>query len=299
MTNYISTIAEFADLFDYPRPKYPTFALVEVEKVRQKAASIPSNISFGFYTIGLKKHLKGYLKYGRKQYDFQEGVLVFTGPRQVLSYDNLIIDKSEGWYLFFENTFLSNTPLGNNIERYSFFNYAINEALHLSEDEEKHLNGIFQSLFKEYNNAIDTLSKRLLVNYLEAILTYSERYYKRQFITRNQIKSDLLVRFEQVLKEACLLNKLEIRGIPTVKDLAQQMYLSPSYLSDTLRHTTGMSTQKHIHLHLVNIAKEQLLNQNQSVSEVAYKLGFESHTYFSRLFKKVEGISPIQYIKLN
>ncbi|MCI4671753.1 MAG: helix-turn-helix transcriptional regulator [Bacteroidia bacterium] len=299
MIKHISTLTEFAKLFDVPSPEYPTFGLVEVEKVREKTKMIPSSFSLGFYTIGLKKYLRGYLKYGRKQYDFQQGVLVFTAPHQILSYDNLIVDESEGWYLFFESNFLVNTHLNNNLERYSFFNYEVNEALHLSEQEEQHLNGIFQSLYEEYTNPIDTLSKRLLANHLTTILDYSERYYKRQFVTRNDAETDFLVRFEDALNKRLVLKKLETNGVPSVKEIAQQLYLSPSYLSDALRNATGMSTQKHIHLRLVNLAKEQLLNRNQSVSEVAYKLGFESHTYFSRLFKKVEGISPKEFVELN
>ncbi|MEL6254527.1 MAG: helix-turn-helix domain-containing protein [Bacteroidota bacterium] len=299
MTTYVSSIAEFAALFDYPRPKYPTLALVEVEKVREKAASIPQALSFGFYTIGLKKNLKGYLKYGRKIYDFQEGVLVFSGPRQVISYENLILDKSEGWYLFFERSFLSNTSLESNIERYSFFDYEVNEALHLSREEEEHMQRVFSSLFKEYNSSIDSLSKKILLNHLESILMYSERYYKRQFITRNDADSDFLTRFEKILNQNSSLEQLESKGIPSVKEIAYQMHLSPSYLSDALRSASGLSAQKHIHLRLLSLAKEQLLHKDQAVSEVAYKLGFESPSYFSRLFKKVEGVSPSEYIKMN
>ena len=172
MSIFIKSIAEFSQLGAYPSPKHPSLALIEIEKVRDRINRIPSELSFGFYTIGLKKKLKGYLKYGRREYDFQEGVLAFTAPFQLISYDNLIVDESEGWYLFFDQAFLSNTNLAKSIERFKFFDYGTNEALHLSKAEEEHLNGIFQSLFDEYNKPLDRLSKQLLASHLEMILTY-------------------------------------------------------------------------------------------------------------------------------
>ena len=299
MVTFIKTISDFSKAGDYPRPKHPYLALVKIENVGDRINLMPKEISLGFHTIGLKKNLKGYLKYGRKTYDFQEGVLAFTAPHQVISFDNLIVDESAGWYLFFDKALLSDTSLSEKFDRYSFFNYNINEALHLSQEEEIHMDEIFHSLFNEYNKSIDALSKQLLVNHLEMILTYSERYYNRQFITRKDGETSFLRRFEEILQGLCSLENLSSSGIPTVRLVAEEMHLSANYLSDAIRNATGMSTQKHIHLRLVELAKEQLLVNSQSVSEVAFKLGFESHTYFSRLFKKLEGITPKEYIELN
>ncbi|MEO1653498.1 MAG: helix-turn-helix transcriptional regulator [Bacteroidota bacterium] len=296
MPRFIKNIQKLAQIAHYPAPKYPQLALLKIEHFKGNLAFMPQSLTLGFYTIGLKKHLKGYLKYGRKQYDFQEGVLLFTGINQVINYENLILEESEGWYLLFEKSLLVNTPLEKSIERYHFFDYNIDEALHLSEGEEAHLQGIFASLDEEYHKPIDTFSKELLVSHLQMILMYSERYYKRQFITRQDGDASLLIRFEEVLQEACALENLSKAGIPSVKNLAEQMHLSSKYLSDALRNLTGIGTQKHIHLRLVELAKTQLLHHHQNVSEVAFKLGFESHTYFSRFFKKMEGISPKEFV---
>jgi len=291
MATLIRSIAELSRLAGHPSPKHPLLGLVKVEEVRAKKELIPPNVSFGFYTIGLKHKLKGYLKYGRKSYDFQEGVLVFTAPFQLVSYENLLVEESTGWYLFFEKALLNQTPLKYEIEQYKFFGYGTNEALHMSPDEEKQLRSIFQSLFEEYSKPIDSFSKSLLVSHLSMILRYAERYYQRQFITRNENEPHFLATFEAVMQHLCSLERLEEKGIPSVKEAAGHMHLSPNYLSDALRTATGLGTQKHIHHRIIELAKEQLC-MDHSVSEVAYKLGFESHTYFSRLFKNVVGMTP-------
>ena len=299
MSLYIKSISDFAKMANYPSPKHPFLGLVKIEDITGELAFLPSSLMFGFYTIGLKIGLKGYLKYGRKHYDFQEGVLVFTAPNQVLSFENLIWEESRGWYLFFEKSLLANTPFEEIFERYSFFGYNNKEALHLSKEEEIHLHSIFTSLHQEYDKPIDHFSKQLIVSHLQMILMYSERYYKRQFITRNDVDSSFLARFEEELHRACSTQQLPSKGIPTVKYLADRMNVSPNYMSDALRNITGMGAQKHIHYFLIDLAKTQLLSPNQSISEVAYNLGFESHTYFSRFFKKMEGITPKEFLAQN
>ncbi|MEM6723820.1 MAG: helix-turn-helix transcriptional regulator [Bacteroidota bacterium] len=299
MTTFIKTINEFARLGQYESPRHPLMALLRIEEVGDRKQLIPEAFTFGFYTIGLKKNLKGFLKYGRKTYDFQEGVLVFTAPHQVISYEHLIVDESEGWYLLFEKSLLQNTSLAQRFENFKFFNYEINEALHLSKEEETQLNHIFEFLQKEYEKPIDVHSRQLLVSHLEMILNYSERYYQRQFITRNEMETSFLSDFERVLSSYCSLDRLSLLGIPSVKEIAQQLNRSPNYLSDAIRNSTGMGVQKHIHLRLIEMAKEQLLTHQLSVSEVAYSLGFDSHTYFSRLFKKMEGLTPSEFIRQN
>ena len=300
MSIFIKSISDFAKVANYPSPKHPFLGLVKIEEIpRDLAEFLPSSLMFGFYTIGLKIGLKGYLKYGRRHYDFQEGVLIFTAPNQVLSFENLIWEESRGWYLFFEKSLLANTPFERTFERYSFFGYNNKEALHLSKEEEIHLHSVFTFLQKEYDKPIDHYSKQLMVSHLEMILMYSERYYKRQFIIRSEVDSSFLARFENELHRACSTQELPSNGIPNVMDLAQRLNLSPNYMSDALRNLTGMSAQKHIHFYLIELAKTQLLLPNQNISEVAYKLGFESHTYFSRLFKKIEGITPKEFLAQN
>lgn len=297
MAHWVPTITDFARLAKHSSPRHPLVALVPIGEVVHTLNDLPRELTLGFYTIGLKKNLRGYLKYGRQQYDFQEGVLVFTAPQQTLSYDHLVVHESSGWYLFIDRAFLSNSRLGSAMERYPFFHYAIQEALHLSQEEEMHLDRIFQSLYQEYHKPIDGLSKTLLLNHLEMILTYSTRYYQRQFITRQQAETGFLARFEELLEEACHPERLQMQGLPSVQQLAQRMHWSPNYLSDALRSATGLSTQRHIHLRLVSLAKEKLLAGRYSISEVAYDLGFESPNYFSRLFKKVEGQTPKEFVR--
>lgn len=299
MSTFIKSINELTKMGNYPSPKHPLMALVKIEHVRDRKELISEQISFGFYTIGLKKNLKGYLKYGRRNYDFQEGVLVFTAPKQIISYENLIVDESEGWYLFFDKSILSNHGLAKHFDQYKFFTYQVDEALHLSKDEEVHISSIFESLYTEYNKPIDFLSKPLLVNHLEMICLYAERYYKRQFITRKEVETDFLIKFEGILLHICSLENLKISGIPSVKIIAEEMCLSPNYLSDALRNLTGMGIQRHIHLRLIELAKEQLLVNHHTISDVAYNLGFESPNYFARIFKKFEGITPTAYRNLN
>lgn len=296
---HFKSIAELTKFVGYHPPEHAYLSLVKVKEARALLTSFPSKVTFGFYTIGLKKNLKGYLKYGRKHYDFQEGVLVFTAPGQLISYENLIIDESEGWYLFFDKSLLQKTSLQERFDRYRFFNYGVDEALHLSGNEEDHMSKIFKSLYSEYKKPIDPLSKSLLVCHLEMLLIYSERYYRRQFTTRNIGDSSLLTNFEKVLDDLCSLSSLETKGIPSVKDVSDKMNFSSNYLSDSIKSITGMGVQKHIHFRLIDLAKERLLSNSSSISEVAYGLGFESHTYFSRLFKQIEGKSPKEFLSIN
>ncbi|MEL6633424.1 MAG: helix-turn-helix transcriptional regulator [Bacteroidota bacterium] len=297
MPIHIKSISEFAQIAQQPGPRHPLIGIVNISNIQQDGDFLPNRFSFGFYTIGLKINLKGYLKYGRTHYDFQEGVLVFTAPYQVLSFDHLLWGESRGWYLLFDRSLLAHTPLETVLDAYHFFSYQTKEALHLSKEEENQLYHIFTSLYDEYNKSIDTYSKELLVSHLHMILTYSKRYYERQFILRRDTDSSLLTKFEQVLHRFCSPTYLDREGIPTVKTIASSLNLSPNYLSDALRSATGMGTQKHIHLHLIALAKTQLLHPGVSISEVAFTLGFESHTYFSRLFKKIEGVSPREYLE--
>ncbi|MEO0896312.1 MAG: helix-turn-helix domain-containing protein [Bacteroidota bacterium] len=299
MSIHISSIPELVKAAKDQSLRLPYFFMVNVKEARAELSSFPKEVSFGFHTIGLKRKLKGYLKYGRKQYDFQEGVMVCTAPRQLISYENLIVDESEGWYIFFDKAMVQQSALQEKFEQYKFFQYRVDEALHVSSEEERHLNVLCQSLFDEYQRPVDLLSKRLLVSHLELLLNYAERYYRRQFITRHDYRSSLVDEFERVMQQRCSPGILAEQGIPSVGELSAQLSYSSNYLSDSLRNITGMGIQQHIQLHLVELAKERLLLRTSSISEVAFGLGFESPNYFSRWFRKHQGISPTEFIRMN
>jgi AraC-like DNA-binding protein len=188
-----------------------------------------------------------------------------------------------------------NYPLGRTIKKYGFFSYETNEALHLSEREKKVILGLFGNIGEELNTSIDEISQDVLVSYLEVLLNYSNRFYKRQFITRKAVNNDVLARIEQLLEAYFDDAKALTNGLPTVEYLASQVNLSPRYLSDMLRALTGQNSQQLIHEKLIEKAKEKLSSTDLSVSEIAYELGFEHPQSFSKLFKTKTQLSPLEY----
>ena len=207
---------------------------------------------------------------------------------------------NRGWVLFFHQDLLHGTPLGRNLGNYTFFQYAVNEALHLSDEERSIIIGCFRNLLMELRHAMDDNSKTLIISNLELLLNYSKRFYERQFITRSQANPDFLSRFERILESYFNTGQLLQQGIPNVKYLADRMNLSANYLSDMLRKHTGKSASEHIQLKLIDTAKERLLyHSEKTVNEIAYELGFEYPQYFCRLFKKRVGMTPNEYRATN
>ncbi|MEL6190556.1 MAG: helix-turn-helix transcriptional regulator, partial [Bacteroidota bacterium] len=255
----------------------------------------PEAVSYGFYHIGLKRNLQGYVKYGRTTYDFQEGVMGFSAPGQEISYSLDAISYATGWMLWFDKRLFKGHPLAGAISTYGFFGYQVNEALHLSKAEEDIMEGVFSNIQEECSGPIDAHSRNVLLSNLELLLTYSNRFYTRQFRGRNEADSSIQGKFEKVLSSYFDSNLQLEKGLPTVQYLAEQLHVSPNYLSDTLKILSGKSTQEHIHLYLMERAKGILLGTELSISEVAFKLGFEYPQYFSRLFKDKVGITPNKY----
>jgi AraC-like DNA-binding protein len=251
---------------------------------------------FNYYSVFLKNVWCGNIKYGRNYYDYQEGTLVFIAPMQVMGVEDHKQDAAKGWVLMFHPDMLRGTQLGRNMKKYTFFSYAVNEALHLSEHERGIVLECFRNIENELRHGMDSHSKNLIVSNLEMFLNYCKRFYDRQFITRSHIKSDTLTRFEQLLDDYFC---SEQSGLPTVKYFADRMNFSVNYLSDMLRKDTGKSALEHIQLRLIEAAKEKLFDKNKSVSEIAYELGFEYPQYFSRMFKKYVGMSPNEYRTIN
>jgi len=295
----IKSITEIHQLFQLAKPKHP---LVSV--FRHSDLVVPNNFtsqSFvtDLYMIGLKEKQEAIVNYGRETYDFQEGTVIFLAPNQVFSFNSADFSKCEDeWTLVFHPDFIAKTNLGNEIDNYHFFSYETNEALHVSEDEKLALNDLIGKIEREYYQQIDKHTQEIICINIEAILKYCQRFYARQFITRKISNSRYLAKFESYLKKHFSQNLLDI-GLPTVKQCGEALHLSANYLSDLLKEETGKNAKEHIDLFVIKTAKIQLLNQELSISQVAYDLGFEYPNHFSKFFKAKTGLSPSEYRNVN
>lgn len=292
-----NSIAEFHAFCNLPAPEHPLISLIDYSKVSYPVDESELKWIQHFYSIGLKRNVSGRFNYGQQQYDFDSGVLTFISPLQFLKLeiDQQAEAEPTGWLLLIHPDFLWGTALAKKIRSYDFFQYAVNEALFLSDKEEKVIADMLQHIEKEYQSNIDRFSGELIVAQLEMLLIYSERFYERQFLTRKKSTHELLERFEQVLARCFEGGKLLEKGIPTVTAIAEQLHISPNYLGSLLRIYTGQSTQQHIRNKLVDHAKERLSTTNLSISEIAYELGFEHPQSFSKLFKQKTNQSPLAF----
>jgi AraC-like DNA-binding protein len=291
----INSISELHRLMGLPKPLHPLISLINMDEVQSSEKTEELHFLLNFYGVSLKKNISGKLKYGQNYYDFDEGVLAMTAPKQILSVGSEDNYKVSGYWLVFHTDFILNYPLGKAIKDYGFFSYAVNEALHLSDKEEKMLEGIFKNIEQEYQTSIDQFSQDVMVSHLELFLNYCNRFYNRQFLTRKKAGNDLLTKMEELLDEYFKNDKHIESGLPTVQYFAGKMNVSSNYLSDMLRTLTGQSTQQHIHNKLIEKAKEILTTTNLSVSEIAYLLGFEHPQSFSKLFKSKTNLTPIEF----
>jgi AraC family transcriptional activator of pobA len=247
-----------------------------------------------FYCVALKRDAKGKIRYGQQHYDYNKGVLSFTAPNQVQYLDLNNVECGSGYLLIFHPDFLLAHPLASNINAYNFFSYAVNEALHLSAEEEDDLITILNKIDKECLH-IDKYTQEIILSQIELLLNYSNRFYERQFITRKNHNHQLLAKFERLVDRYFDGSSTRQQELLTVQRVADLMNLSPNYLSDLLRMHTGQNTQQHIHQRLIEKAKEKLSTTNLSVSEIAYTLGFEHAQSFSTLFKKKTSLSPLEF----
>ncbi|UYQ94402.1 helix-turn-helix transcriptional regulator [Chitinophaga horti] len=292
-----NSIAEFHHFCNLDKPEHPLISLIDYSKVAYPVEDNEFRWLQNFYSIGLKRNVNAKFNYGQTQYDFDSGVLSFIAPQQLLKIEtnpNAVIEPT-GYLLLIHPDFLWNTPLAKEIKTYEFFQYAANEALFLSDKEEKVIEDILQQIQKEYQANIDKFSQKLIISQLQTLFTYSERFYERQFLTRKKSSFELLERFEKILADYFESGTLLAKGIPTVTDIAAQLNISPNYLGTLLRMHTEQNTQQHIQNKLVDYAKERLSTTNLSVSEIAYELGFEHPQSFSKLFKKKTEMSPLEF----
>ena len=272
---------------------HPLISVLDLSKSSPKEYT---RISFGFYAIYLKEVKCGDLRYGRNYYDYQEGTLVFLAPGQVIGIDRKgDYYQPKGWALMFHPDLIRGTSLGRNIKNYTFFSYEVNEALHLSEHERHIAIDCMNNIKDELSLGIDKHSRTLIVSNIELFLNYCMRFYDRQFITRENVNKDVLVKFENLLDDYFQTEKPQIIGLPSVAYCADQLHLSANYLGDLIKKESGKSAQEHIQLKLMDIAKEKVLDTSKSVSEIAYELGFKYPQHFSRLFKKRVGYTPNEY----
>lgn len=300
----VNSIGEVHQLFELPKPKHPLISIIyhsdELEEKFQQLSSVKCVLNL--YSVMFKEGCTGSLNYGRGSYDFEEGSMVFLAPGQVIQPNEMEQDQSEdnkGWTLIFHPDLIRRSNLGQNIDDYSFFNYDVNEALHLSDQEKISVSEIIHKIEAELNGNIDKHSQKLIVSNIELLLDYSTRYYDRQFYTRTNQSNDLVAKFEKYLKVYFNSGLASEKGLPSVRSCGEELGLSPNYLSDLLKKETGVNAHDHIHHAIINRAKTELLKGQNSVSSIAYDLGFEYPQHFSKLFKNKTGMSPKDYRLLN
>ena len=295
---HFKTISEFHQFRNLPKPQHPLISVINVETVTHLRSDEPMNLKLDFYSIAVKRMVNFKVKYGQQPFDFNEGIMSFMSPNQVFSIALNNKDeevKKSGWVIYIHPDFLWNTSLAKTIKQYDFWDYSVNEALLLSEKEEAIINNIIQNIQQEYHSNIDKFSKQIIVSQIETFLSYADRFYNRQFITREKANHQIIDRLEKLLSDYFNSDDLINRGLPTVQYIAGQLHLSPKYLSSLLRVLSGQNTQQYIHDKLIEKAKEKLSATNLSVSEIAYELGFEHLQSFSKLFKTKTKLSPLEF----
>ena len=288
------SLSEVHRILELPPPVHPLISLIEIRNAEIDPGKLPAAFVYNFYKISLKLNLRGKIKYGQGYYDFEEGGMFFKGPNQVSGIGDHNDDHT-GFTMIIHPDFFLNYSLAKKIKQYGFFSYSVSEALHLSEKEKATIISIFKNIDEELQNRIDDFSHDVIISQIETMLNYSNRFYKRQFITRKAVNHSLIERLENILDEY-FNNKASLeQGLPTVQYVADILNLSPNYLSDMLRSITGQSAQHHIHDKLIQKAKEQISTTNLTISEIAFGLGFEHLSSFNKLFKAKTNLSPLEF----
>ncbi len=289
------TLSDAHKAFGLPQPKHPLISMVKAAPCWSGGPDLLPNHVLSFYKISYKPKLGGKIKYGQGYYDFDEGGLLFASPGQVVGAGETQGTVYSEYTLLIHPDFFLGHSLAKTIHQYGFFSYSTNEALHLSEQERATIISLFSIMDDELNSRIDDFSHKVILAQVDLLLNYADRFYKRQFLTRQVVSNDLLERFEELLSGYFDSEQSLNKGLPTVHELAEQLNLSASYLSDMLRTLTGENAQQHIHGKLIEKAKEKLSTTTLSVGEVAYALGFEHPQSFNKLFKMKTKLSPLAF----
>lgn len=292
--NIIKSVSQFHQMCGLSSPLHPLLSVVHLDQMKWNEAykDFWHHYVDNLYTISIKRGMTSKLKYGQTDFDFDDGVLVATAPKQVFGMDNLEAVQLTGFKLMFHPNFIQGYPLAKKIHEYGFFAYSNNKALFLSEKEEQIILNLFKSIEHECRNNTDAFSQDVIIANLELLLVHIDRSYSRQFITRKNNSTDLLLKMEALLNDYFEGNN---NGLPTVQFIAEQLNVTPTYLSDLLKNLTGLTAQQHLHEKLIDKAKELLSTSNLSVSEIAYRLGFEFPQSFNKLFKKKTDLTPLEF----
>src|SRR5690606_14120939 len=292
------TIAEFYHYNEIPLPEHPLVGIIDYKTIKHFRDEDSGGMVFDFYAISLKRGAEK-MFYGQRQYNFEQGVMCFMAPNQILRFEQIQSSrhnqKTSGWILCIHPDLLWNTHLAKTISRYEYFDYSVNEALVLSDKEEEMLMGIINNVRHEFTSNIDKFSKQIIISQLESLLNYSERLYNRQFITSEKVNHKILESVEEILNEYFKNDDQMSTGLPTVQYVADRLCVTPKYLSGLLKSLTGENTQQLIHKKLIEKAKEKLSTTDLSISEIAYQLGFEHLPSFSKLFKQKTNQSPLEF----
>jgi AraC-like DNA-binding protein len=297
---HLHSITDLHKVYNLGNSFHPLVTILDFSQVNEQVKQ-NSKITTDFYSIMFKNYCKNNMKYGRKAIDFQDGNLICIAPNQTIEVDNEIEERTDkmGWGLFFHPDLIRATTLNDKIKDYTFFNYEVSEALHLSDKEKGILYECVQKIQAELEENIDVHSQYIIVSTIELLLNYCSRFYGRQLITRSQTNKSIIAQIENILTRYFAETKVKENGLPTVKLLADHVNLSPSYLSDLLKKETGKNAQEHIHFYLIEEAKNYLINTEKNINEIAYSLGFEYPQYFNKLFKQKTGNTPMEFRNLN
>ncbi len=290
------TISEY-NAFNNHETFHPLVSVIDFSKAEERTGS---KMHFGLFCIFLKDVKCGDLKYGRQNYDYQEGTLVFISPGQMIDVENKVdFYQPMGHALVFHPDMLLGTSLSRSISDYHFFSYHTNEALHLSAKERQLVLDLFAKIQTELQQSIDKHSKKVIASGIELLLSYCERFYDRQFITRDMVNKGILEKFEKMLNGYFNSEKPYSVGLPSVAYCADELHLSPNYFGDLIKKETGKSAQEFVQAKIIDVAKNKIFDSSKTVNEIAYDLGFKYPQHFIRLFKKRVGSTPAEYRNLN
>jgi AraC family transcriptional activator of pobA len=277
----------------FPPNENPLFSIYQCNKI---CSFGDREFTSDFYMIGFKKLKSGVILYGRTKYDHDSGSMMFVKPRQVIEMKNLELDE-DGFMIFIHEDFLNGHSLHSEIKKYHYFDYETNEALHVSPKEELTIWELYRKIENEYNNNQDEYSREIILANVDTMLKYAQRFYKRQFINRSEISGKTVSKFIEEMDRYVTNGFLTIKGLPSVHYMAEKLNISAGYLTDVLKQESGKTALEHIHIYLMSEAKNQLKSEDKTVSEIAYALGFDNLSYFSKLFKKEVGTTPILFKK--
>jgi len=285
--------------FNTERGQSTEHPLVTVLDQSKSTTLSPTKWTSSLYIVFLKDSKCSEIKYGRNHYDYQDSTMMFVAPGQVMGIEEDGVYQPNGWALAFHPDLIHGSSLSTHMTDYGFFSYNANEALHLSERERKTIMDCFLNIKLELEQSIDKHSRKLIASNIELLLNYCLRFYDRQFITREIAVKDVLVKFEKILNEYYQLDKPSSLGIPSVSYCADKLHLSPNYFGDLVKRETGRTALEFIHEKVINLAKDLILNESKSISEIAYDIGFHYPQHFTRLFKKHVGQTPLEFRNLN